>query len=193
MDSGDETKETPAAREKGDAQNYGASGRFVRPSLCGVGFPQHTRESCPHLSGTRLFYFPPSPSLSCLLIPNAQSMDPDDYPLFRRISDNCVPNTTCTYFVGLVVNANDSDYLDFYLSGAATGWVAIGFSPSPSAVRVCAAACSPAVSLLHLQRGADVVGCSVESSGAVLAIDTYISVTLPNNNILDAEVGPRLA
>ena len=63
-----------------------------------------------------------------------KSTDPNDYGLFRRIPDGCDPTTTCVYFVGLQVNANDSAYLDVYLTGQATGWLAIGFSKTKSMV-----------------------------------------------------------
>ena len=48
----------------------------------------------------------------------------------------CDPTADCTYYVGLEVNANDSAYLDVYLTASAVGWVAVGFSPTPSMVRV---------------------------------------------------------
>ena len=69
-----------------------------------------------------------------------QSTNPEDYGLFHRIPDGCNANTNCTYFVGLRVNEANDSYLDVYLSGVATGWVAIGFSKTANMVSVVLAA-----------------------------------------------------
>ena len=65
-----------------------------------------------------------------------QSEDPSDYGLTRSIPSGCVPDTDCTYFAGLRLNPNDSSYLDVYLASNAQGWVAIGFSDTPSMVSI---------------------------------------------------------
>ena len=63
-----------------------------------------------------------------------QSLDPESYGLRRRAPDGCEPNATCDYFVGISVNIGDPSYIDVYLSGLATGWVAVGFSPTNNMV-----------------------------------------------------------
>ena len=40
----------------------------------------------------------------------------------------------CTYFLGINTNSEDQSYIDFTLEGSATGWVAVGFSDTPSMV-----------------------------------------------------------
>lgn len=40
----------------------------------------------------------------------------------------------CDYFFGINTNSGDSSYVDFTLEGEAKGWVAIGFSDTPSMV-----------------------------------------------------------
>ena len=42
--------------------------------------------------------------------------------------------SNCNTFVGISVNSGDSDYLDIYMEGAAMGWVAVGFTETPSMV-----------------------------------------------------------
>jgi hypothetical protein len=69
-------------------------------------------------------------------IPGTPSTDPSAYDLRYRIPSGCDPTTNCTYFVGLEVNANDSSFLDVFLTAPVAGWVAVGFSPTPSMVRV---------------------------------------------------------
>lgn len=40
----------------------------------------------------------------------------------------------CDYFLGINMNSEDSSYVDFTLEGKAKGWVAVGFSDTPSMV-----------------------------------------------------------
>ena len=56
-----------------------------------------------------------------------QDIAPMDYRLRRRDPDGCDPDR-CDYFLGISPNSGNSSYLDFYLVGRATGWVAVGFS-----------------------------------------------------------------
>ena len=58
---------------------------------------------------------------------------PGDYRLIFRNPPDCAPSE-CDVFVGIDTNAGDSSYLDIYLEGQADGWVAVGFSSSPSMV-----------------------------------------------------------
>ena len=62
-----------------------------------------------------------------------QSTDAADYRLQRREPDGCNPDD-CDYFLGVDTNSGNSSYLDFYLVGRATGWVAVGFSPTANMV-----------------------------------------------------------
>ena len=40
----------------------------------------------------------------------------------------------CDFFLGINTNSLNSNYLDFTLEGKAKGWVAVGFSKTPSMV-----------------------------------------------------------
>ena len=40
----------------------------------------------------------------------------------------------CLVFAGIDTNSGNQDYLDFYLSGQAESWVAVGFTPTRSMV-----------------------------------------------------------
>ena len=62
-----------------------------------------------------------------------QMRAPGDYRLTFQDPPGCSP-TNCDVFVGIDTNAGDSNYLDIYLEGEADGWVAVGFSSSPSMV-----------------------------------------------------------
>ena len=42
----------------------------------------------------------------------------------RRDPPNCDPED-CDYFVGINTNENNATYLDFYLTGVISGWVAV--------------------------------------------------------------------
>ena len=85
----------------------------------------------------------------------------------------------CDFYLAFRQNTDNSTYLDFDLWGKTTGWVAIGFSLTPNMVshlnthththiRTCSHA-SSAHSIQqnanahthHVQKGADVFGCSV--------------------------------
>ncbi|CAI8036557.1 DOMON domain-containing protein FRRS1L [Geodia barretti] len=103
-------------------------------------------------------------------IPGMPSTDPSAYDLRYRIPTGCDPTTDCTYFVGLEVNANNPSYLDVFLTAPVAGWVAVGFSPTPS------------------MPDSDVFGCIVRDS-EVEAIDTYNVPTGARNNRLDPEQG----
>jgi hypothetical protein len=72
--------------------------------------------------------------------------------------------------VGLEVNANDSSYLDVFLTAPVAGWVAVGFSSTPS------------------MPDSDVFGCIVQDSDSVEAIDTYnvpAASSADYNSVLD--------
>ena len=55
--------------------------------------------------------------------------------MFKTPVNDCEVSD-CTVYVGIAVNAGNSSFLDFYIEGDATAWVAVGFSTSPSMVRV---------------------------------------------------------
>lgn len=63
---------------------------------------------------------------------------PGDYRLTFRNPPDCEPTSVpeCDVFVGVDTNAGDSNYLDIYLEGEADGWVAVGFSTTPTMVRL---------------------------------------------------------
>lgn len=62
---------------------------------------------------------------------------PGDYRLtFRNPSECELSMGNCQVFVGVDTNAGDSNYLDIYLEGEADGWVAVGFSATPTMVRL---------------------------------------------------------
>jgi hypothetical protein len=103
-------------------------------------------------------------------IPGTPSTDPSAYDLRYRLPTGCDPTTDCTYFVGLEVNANDSSYLDVFLTAPVAGWVAVGFSSTPS------------------MPDSDVFGCIVQDSDSVEAIDTYnvpAASSADYNSVLD--------
>ena len=53
--------------------------------------------------------------------------------------------------MGLEVNANDSEYLDVFLTANAPGWVAVGFSETPNMVRLATCIAAPLVSVFNLR------------------------------------------
>ena len=63
---------------------------------------------------------------------------PGDYRLTFRNPPGCAPSA-CDVFVGIDTNSGNSDFLDIYLEGEADGWVAVGFSSTPSMVSNAAA------------------------------------------------------
>lgn len=62
-----------------------------------------------------------------------QKNNPEDYPLFFTDPQGCSPSE-CLTFVGIERNEGNPDYLNFYLEGATTTWVAVGFSDTPNMV-----------------------------------------------------------
>ena len=62
-----------------------------------------------------------------------QMRDPELYRLsFRHPADCALPN--CNAFIGIDTNTGDPSLLDITMQGLAGGWLAIGFSPTPSMV-----------------------------------------------------------
>ena len=121
-----------------------------------------------------------------------QSVDPNDYGLFRRQPDGCDIPTGCRYFAGLRLNEGNSSYLDVFLSAETMGWVAIGFSDTNSMVSFSCDNCPhtpphtltllspfpflpphPSPPLPSPQQRSDVLGCNrLEGSGNVVVVDT---------------------
>ena len=58
----------------------------------------------------------------------------EDYRLIFRNPVYCVNVYDCETYVGIDTNSGDSDFLDIYMEGRASGWVAVGFSDSISMV-----------------------------------------------------------
>jgi hypothetical protein len=50
-----------------------------------------------------------------------------------RDPPDCVVSE-CNVFVAIDTNAGDSAFLDIYIEGEAEGWVAVGFTDTPSMV-----------------------------------------------------------
>ena len=50
-----------------------------------------------------------------------------------RDPPDCVVSE-CDIFVAIDTNAGDPNFLDIYLEGTAEGWVAVGFTDTPSMV-----------------------------------------------------------
>ena len=77
---------------------------------------------------------PPSTSVSTHSHPlSLQTRNASDYRLRYREPSGCDPDD-CRFFVGIDTNEEDPSFLDFYLVGKATGWVAVGFSETPNMV-----------------------------------------------------------
>ena len=70
-----------------------------------------------------------SVSVSALL----QTRNASEYRLRYRHPSGCDPDN-CDYFVGIDTNQKDPSFLDFYLVGKTTGWVAVGFTKTPNMV-----------------------------------------------------------
>ena len=62
-----------------------------------------------------------------------QNVPPEDYRLTSRIPAGCTPTMDCSYFMGIRTNTNSS-FLDIYLEGVSTGWVAVGITSSANMV-----------------------------------------------------------
>lgn len=58
-----------------------------------------------------------------------------DYRLMFSSPSGCI-QPDCLVFAGIDTNSGNPDYLDFYISGQAESWVAVGFSPTRSMVSV---------------------------------------------------------
>ena len=58
---------------------------------------------------------------------------PEDYRLTFGTPANCQPDQ-CTVFVGIDTNVDNPMFLDITMQGTAQGWVAVGFSSTPSMV-----------------------------------------------------------
>ena len=56
-----------------------------------------------------------------------------DYRLTFRNPPNCTVSS-CDVFVGIDTNLGDPSFLDIYLEGKADGWIAVGFTETPSMV-----------------------------------------------------------
>ena len=67
-----------------------------------------------------------------LLTPH-QTRTPADSRLIISDPSGCDPST-CNTFIGISTNENNSSFFDFYIEGAAAGWVAVGFSETQSMV-----------------------------------------------------------
>lgn len=94
------------------------------------------------------FYYPDItpffPSLRPLSPPSLrfmQSLNTADYRLTFSTPRGCIlPN--CTVYVGINPNAGDPTYLDFYVTGQAQSWAAVGFSESRNMVSMLYITCN---------------------------------------------------
>ena len=57
------------------------------------------------------------------------------YTFTVKVPNNC-QKTDCDYYLAIKPNGNDSTYTDFYIEGAASGYVAVGLSSSGGMVRM---------------------------------------------------------
>ena len=62
-----------------------------------------------------------------------QARDGGDYRLRYRDPANCSPDS-CDYFIGIDTNRDNASYLDFYIVGRASGWVAVGLTGTANMV-----------------------------------------------------------
>ena len=72
-------------------------------------------------------------SCQFLLYSGRQTKNPEDYRLTFRDPPDCFISK-CDIFVAIDTNAGDPAFLDIYLEGTAQGWVAVGFTDTPSMV-----------------------------------------------------------
>ncbi len=61
--------------------------------------------------------------------------NPANYRITARNPAGCEV-ADCSVFVGIDTNVADPRFLDIYLEGNARGWVAVGFTDSPSMVSI---------------------------------------------------------
>ncbi len=62
-----------------------------------------------------------------------QTRSPESYRITLRVPSNCAP-ATCTLFIGVDTNEGNDEYLDVYMEGDTTGWIALGFSETANMV-----------------------------------------------------------
>ena len=64
------------------------------------------------------------------------SQESSTYRISIGIPKDCEKKaiSKCDYFLGINTNGEDSDYLIFTLEGNAKGWIAVGFSETPTMV-----------------------------------------------------------
>lgn len=67
---------------------------------------------------------------SCALY---QVRNPLDYRLIFREPSGCEPSQ-CRIFIGIDTNTGNNSFLDIYMEGEASGWIAVGFSDTQSMV-----------------------------------------------------------
>ena len=63
-----------------------------------------------------------------------QTTPPDSLSLKFQDPEDCSASK-CKTFVGMERNGGNKEYLNFYLEGEASAWVAVGFSKTESMVR----------------------------------------------------------
>jgi hypothetical protein len=58
---------------------------------------------------------------------------PDDFRLIMKEPSSCNVSD-CSMFVSIDTNEGNEEYLNFYIEGDASAWVAVGFSSTPNMV-----------------------------------------------------------
>lgn len=127
-----------------------------------------------------------------------QTTPPDSLSLKFQDPEDCSASK-CKTFVGMERNGGNKEYLNFYLEGEASAWVAVGFSKTESMVRgaersmqLCADLCLFLLSFFFLQFSAEVFGCAVSTDGKVQVLDTWNVGPPEKNNVAGAEHGATL-
>ena len=119
---------------------------------------------------------------------NLQRRNAEDYRLRYRNPRGCSPNT-CHYFMGINTNTENKSYLDFYLVGQTTGWVALGFSETDGMVSFKCFHASLQHSLIpSMQLYSDVLGCNLYAKGIPLIADSYNPKEQRMNVLDDSEI-----
>ena len=59
----------------------------------------------------------------------------EEYRLIFRNPAHCVNAYDCDIYIGIDTNSGDPNFLDIYMEGRTSGWLAVGFSDSISMVQ----------------------------------------------------------
>lgn len=104
-----------------------------------------------------------------------QTTSPSDLPLVFKHPTSCNVSD-CDIYVGIERNAGNDHYLNFYIEGNASSWVAVGFTSTPSMVSTCTKMCLQLLNIdvcTKLQFSADVLACNLDPNGDVEVLSTW--------------------